>query len=148
MRSVAHIMAVSCSAIILILTSEKMSGQHKTKFGTRFYDFGNVVSKKKVEKMKKFFKRNRYREVRRHFQKWKADEGKAQDLFGQTQEPQKEHTVKKRPFKMVDEQKDLQAKSEPEEATEVKSLAQKRKKKRKRKKPPRTASYRKRKAKN
>ena len=40
--------------------------------------------------------------------------------------------------------KDLQAKSEPEEATEVKSLAQKRK----RKKPPRTASYRKRKAKN
>ena len=60
--------------------------------------------------------------------------------------------MKERPVKMVDEQKgwqkDLQAKSEPEEAMEVKSLAQKRKKKRKRKKPPRTASYRKRKAKN
>ena len=73
------------------------------------------------------FKRNRYREVRRHFQKWKADEGKAQDLFGQTQESQKEHKVKEGPVKMVDEQKgwqkDLQAKSKPEEATEVKSHA-------------------------
>ncbi len=75
-------MTVSRSTIILILTSGKMSGLPKTKFGTRFYDFGNVVSRKKVEKMKKFFKRNRYREVRRNFQKWKTDEGKAQDLFG------------------------------------------------------------------
>ena len=63
-----------------------MRGQ-KTKFGTRFYDFGNVVSKKKVEKMKKFHKRNRYREVRRNFLKWKEDEGKVQDLFDQKEEP-------------------------------------------------------------
>ncbi len=39
----------------------------KTKFGTIFYDYGNVVSRKKVEKMKEIYKRNRYREVRRHF---------------------------------------------------------------------------------
>ncbi len=49
MRSVAHIMTVSRSTIILILTSGKMSGLPKTKFGTRLYDFGNVVSKKKAK---------------------------------------------------------------------------------------------------
>ncbi len=48
-----------------------MFNGEKTKFGTRFYDYGNVVSRKKVEKMKEFYKRNRYREVRRNFQKWK-----------------------------------------------------------------------------
>ncbi len=53
----------------------------KTKFGTIFYDYGNVVSRKKVEKMKEIYKRNRYREVRRNFLKWKEDEGKVQDLF-------------------------------------------------------------------
>ena len=71
LRSVAHIMAVSRSAIILIFKSGNMFNGERTKFGTRFYDYGNVVSRKKVEKMKEFYKRNRYREVRRNFQKWK-----------------------------------------------------------------------------
>ncbi len=74
-------MAVSCSVIILILKSGKMLRGQKTKFGTIFYDYGNVVSRKKVEKMKEIYKRNRYREVRRNFLKWKEDEGKLQDLF-------------------------------------------------------------------
>ncbi len=57
-------MALRNSSIILILKLENMFNGEKTKFGTRFYDYGNVVSKKKVEKMKEFYKRNRYREVR------------------------------------------------------------------------------------
>ncbi len=80
-------MADRHSAIILFLKTGKMLIGQKTKFGTRFYDYGNVVSKKKVEKMKEFYKRNRYREVRRNFKKWKEDEGKAQDLFSQKEEP-------------------------------------------------------------
>ncbi len=75
------------SAIILFLKSGNMFNGEKTKFGTRFYDYGNVVSRKKVEKFKEFYKRNRYREVRRNFQKWKEDEGKTQDLFRQKKEP-------------------------------------------------------------
>jgi len=74
-------MAVSCSVIILILKSGNMFNGERTKFGTRFYDYGNVVSRKKVEKMKEIYKRNHYREVRRNFKKWKEDEGKVQDLF-------------------------------------------------------------------
>ncbi len=75
-------MADRHSAIILFFKSGNMFNDEKTKFGTRFYDYGNVVRRKKVEKMKEFYKRNRYREVRRNFKKWKEDEGKAQDLFG------------------------------------------------------------------
>ena len=80
-------MADRHSAIILFFQSGNMFNDEKTKFGTRFYDYGNVVRRKKVEKMKEFYKRNRYREVRKNFQKWKEDEGKAQDLFGQKEEP-------------------------------------------------------------
>ncbi len=108
LRSVAHVMAVSCSVIILILKSGNMFNGERTKFGTRFYDYGNVVSRKKVEKMKEIYKRNHYREVRRNFKKWKEDEGKVQDLFGQKEELQKERKEKVRTVKMKDEQQGQQ----------------------------------------
>ncbi len=50
-----------------------MFNGEKTKFGTRFYNFNNNVSSKKVEKFKEIYKRNRYREVSMNFQKWKEE---------------------------------------------------------------------------
>ena len=123
-----------------------MFNGEKTKFGTRYYNFNNNVSSKKVEKFKEIYKRNTYREVKRNFQKWKEERNKKWAML-EVKKKKKERTVK-----MNDEQhgqqKNQQAESELEEAKEVKSLVQKRKKKRKRKKPLRTASYKKRKAKN
>ena len=63
-----------------------------------FCDYGNVVSKKKVDKMKEFYKRNRYRQVRRSFQEWKAKDGKEMNLFGQKKELQMEKKQLKKSF--------------------------------------------------
>ena len=69
-------MALRHFVIILILKSENMFNGEKTKFGTRFYNFNNNVSSKKVEKFKEIYKRNTYREVKRNFQKWKEERNK------------------------------------------------------------------------
>jgi hypothetical protein len=53
-----------------------MFNGEKTKFGTRFYNFNNNVSSKKVEKFKEIYKRNRYRELSMNFQKWKEERNK------------------------------------------------------------------------
>ena len=69
-------MALRHFVIILILKSENMFNGEKTKFGTRFYNFNNNVSSKKVEKFKEIYKRNRYRELSMNFQKWKEERNK------------------------------------------------------------------------
>ena len=69
-------MALRNSSIILILKSRNMFNGEKTKFGTRFYNFNNNVSSKKVEKFKEIYKRNRYRELSMNFQKWKEERNK------------------------------------------------------------------------
>ena len=53
-----------------------MFNGEKTKFGTRYYNFNNNVSSKKVEKFKEIYKRNRYRELSMNFQKWKEERNK------------------------------------------------------------------------
>ncbi len=69
-------MALRHFVIILILKSENMFNGEKTKFGTRYYNFNNNVSSKKVEKFKEIYKRNRYRELSMNFQKWKEERNK------------------------------------------------------------------------
>ena len=69
-------MALRHFVIILILKSENMFNGEKTKFGTRYYNFNNNVSSKKVEKFKEIYKKNRYRELSMNFQKWKEERNK------------------------------------------------------------------------
>ena len=101
-----------------------MFNGEKTKFGTRYYNFNNNVSSKKVEKFKEIYKKNRYRELSMNFQKWKEERNKKWAML-EVKKKKKERTVK-----MNDEQhgqqKNQQAESELEEAKEVKRSEERR----------------------